>query len=75
MQKNTFKQVYVKCCFYKFADGERTITCEGLLGEKDSSLTLSFTKRNDYNIHFETFCCQHCEKCEVHRMLMEKYEE
>ena len=50
-----------------------TIYDKGLI--EDSCLALVFQRRKDYQIYITTFCCQHYQKCEVYRMLMQKYEE
>ena len=68
----------VKCPFYQYDECHNKkkthrITCEGLI--EDSCLALVFQRRKDYQIHITTFCCQHYQKCEVYRMLMQKYEE
>lgn len=69
----SFRQVYVKCPFYKHDDGCRKIVCEGLV--PNSNLTLSYGRKQDYLIQMETFCCGSYQKCEVHQALMTKYEE
>lgn len=69
----SFKQADVQCPFYKHDDGWRRITCEGLVDK--SSISLGYMKKSDYDNQFEVFCCQHYKKCEIYRMLMEKYEE
>ena len=69
----SYKQVYVLCPFYKYDDGKRRITCEGIVD--DCNLTLSFKSRADYEIQLKTFCCGKYTFCEVCRMLHEKYKE
>lgn len=73
MPSGSYKQIEVKCPFYKFDDGKRRITCEGIID--DSSLALIYHNKNDYQIQIDTFCCEHYTKCEVYKLLMEKYEE
>lgn len=73
MASGSFKQVDVQCPFYKYDDGRRRITCEGLIDK--SSIALIYLTRRDYDTQLITFCCEHYEKCEVYRMLMEKYNE
>lgn len=73
MPSGSFRQIDVQCPFYKHDDGKRRITCEGLVDR--SSLSLTYLSKKDYEIQIETFCCEHYKKCEVYRMLMEKYEE
>lgn len=73
MPSGSFMQVYVQCPFYKYDDGRRHITCEGLIDK--SSITLAYITRTDYEIQLRSFCCEHYKKCEVYKMLMAKYEE
>ena len=73
MPSGSYKQVYVQCPFYKHDDGRRSITCEGLIDK--SKIILSYITRRDYETQILTFCCKHYEKCEIYRMLMQKYEE
>lgn len=73
MPSGSYKQIEVKCPFYKYDDGKRRITCEGIID--DSSLALIFHNKRDYEIQIDTFCCEHYTKCEVYRMLMDKYDE
>lgn len=73
MPSGSFRQIDVQCPFYKHDDGKRRITCEGLVDR--SSLSLTYLSKRDYEIQIETFCCKHFDRCEVYRMLMEKYEE
>ena len=68
----------VKCPFYQYDESlgkkkQHRITCEGLV--EDSTLVLNFKFKQDCKIQINTFCCQHYERCEVYRMLMQKYEE
>lgn len=72
MSSGSFNQIYVECPFYKHDEGKR-ITCEGLTDK--SSITLSYMRSRDYAIQFRTFCCEHYQRCEVYRMLLQKYEE
>ena len=73
MPSGSFKQVDVQCPFYKYDDGRRRITCEGLIDK--SSIVLSYLTRNDYDTQLLVFCCEHYKKCEIYRLLMEKYYE
>ena len=68
----------VRCPFYMYDEcynKKRTycITCEGLVDE--STLTLKYKNKQDFRIQLETFCCEYFDRCEVYRMLMQKYEE
>lgn len=69
----SFKQVDVQCPFYKYDDGRRRITCEGLIDK--SSLALIYLTRVDYDKQMDDFCCKQYKNCEVYRMLIQKYEE
>ena len=63
-----------QCPFYKFDDGQkRRIVCEGIVDK--STLALTYRHRCDYDTQLSVFCCEHYKKCEVYRMLMEKYDE
>lgn len=73
MSSGSYRQVYVQCPFYKFDDGKRRITCEGFI--EDSSVALIYHRKADYETQIETFCCEHYTKCEVYRMLIDKYDE
>ena len=68
-----YKKADVQCPFYKYDDGKRRITCEGIID--DSSLALIFHNKQDYEMQIETFCCEHHKKCEVYRLLIDKYDE
>ena len=71
MPSGSYRQVYVKCPFYKYDDGRRRITCEGVID--DSSLALVFHNRKDYETQMTVFCCSHYPKCEIYRLLLQKY--
>lgn len=73
MSSGSYLQVYVRCPFYQSDDGARKIICEGIVD--DSNLTLSFRKKKDFETQIKVFCCEHYKKCEVCRILTEKYEE
>ena len=73
MPSGSYIQVFVRCPFYKYDDGKKRITCEGLTD--DSSLALIYHNKTDYEKQISVFCCRHYTKCELYRMLMEKYEE
>lgn len=73
MSSGSYRQVYVRCPFYKHDDGRRRITCEGIV--EDSSVALIYQKKADYETQIRVFCCENFEKCEVHRMLVDKYKE
>ena len=73
MPSGSYKQAYEQCPFYKYDDGKQRITCEGLI--EDSSLALIYHKKQDYETQINVFCCEHYTRCEVYRLLMEKYKE
>ena len=76
MPSGTYKgKADTLCPFYRFDDGQkRRIVCEGIVD--GSTLASTFRMRNDYEIQLGVFCCEHYQKCEIYRMLMEaKYEE
>ena len=73
MPSGSYKQIEVKCPFYKYDDGKRRITCEGIID--DSSLALIYHNKHDYARQMDVFCCCHYQKCEIYRMLMDKYDE
>ena len=69
----SFKQVEVKCPFYKYDDGRRRITCEGLVDK--SSIALIYLTRGGYDQQIDSFCCERYQQCPLYKMLMKKYEE
>ena len=74
MPSGSYIKAYVVCPFYMSDDGTRRVVCEGVVD--GSNLSISFLRRADYETQMSVFCCQHYEKCEIYRMLMEsKYEE
>ena len=73
MSSGSYWQVYVRCPFYQSDDGRSRIICEGI-GDS-SSVSLHFRKKCECETQLRVFCCEHYKKCEVYRMLMEKYEE
>ena len=74
MPSGSYKQADVQCPFYRYDDGRRRITCEGIVD--GCSLALIYIRRVDFETQLNVFCCEHYRNCEVYRMLMEnKYEE
>ena len=73
MPSGSYKQVYVRWPFYRSDDGQRHITCEGPTDE--SSLTLNFPRKSEFETQITVFCCEHYQNCEIYRMLMDKYED
>ena len=68
---------YVKCPYYRNANSENRITCDGV--SDSSQLEWKFTdKKNskaDLSIQLKTFCCDRYQNCEVYQMLRQIYEE
>lgn len=73
MPSGSYRQQDVLCPFYKHDDGKRRITCEGIV--ENSSVVLTFRYDTLYEQQITLFCCSNYQKCEVYRMLMEKYKE
>ena len=73
MSSGSYKQVYVRCPFYKQDDGKQRIVCEG--PTDGCNLSLSYSRKADFETQITVFCCEHYEKCEVYRMLMDKYQD
>lgn len=65
-----------ECPFFR--RGEKAKTGEKIYCESPvpgSSLSLYFRIRDDYNMQYNIFCCDHYEKCEVYRMVMASLED
>lgn len=74
MAGGSYIQADVGCPFYRYDDGRRTVACEGVTD--GSIISQRYRRRSDWECQVRTFCCEHWQKCEVYRMLMEnKYEE
>lgn len=73
MSSGSYRQADVKCPFYKHDDGKLRITCEGIT--EGSSIALIYRRKADYETQILQYCCEHYKKCEVYRMLMDKYDE
>ncbi len=73
MPSGSYKQIEVKCPCYKYDDGKGRITCEGIM--EDGSLALIYHNKLDYETQMDVFCCEHYTKCEIYRLLMDKYDE
>jgi hypothetical protein len=73
MPSGSFRQADVQCPFYKYDDGKRSITCEGIVD--NSNLALNYNNKKDYKTQITVFCCEHYKKCEVYRLLIDKYDE
>ena len=65
-----FDDVDVKCPFFKASD-KRQVTCEGITD--DCIIKLVFFSEKKRNSHHRIFCCENYKKCEIYRMLEEKY--
>lgn len=73
LPSGSYKQAYVKCPFYKFDDGKRRITCEGIID--DSSLALIYHNKHDYDMQIGMYCCDKYKRCEIYNLLKGKYDE
>ncbi|MBO5836273.1 MAG: hypothetical protein J6Q92_00080 [Oscillospiraceae bacterium] len=73
MPSGSYRQADVQCPFYKYDDGRRRITCEGIIDK--SSIALIYLTRKDFDIQLLTFCCEHYKRCEVYTMLAAKYDD
>ena len=73
MSSGSYRQVDVRCPFYRSDDGRRRIICEGIVD--GCSLSLTYQRKDEYEKQMRIFCCEHYRKCEVYRILKEKYDE
>lgn len=73
MPSGSYKQADVLCPFYKYDDGKKRITCEGVMD--NSSLALIFRTRADYERNIRSLCCDQYANCNVHKMLLSKYKD
>lgn len=73
MSSGSYRQVDVRCPFYRSDDGRRRIICEGIIA--GSSLSQTYKRKADFETQLRVFCCEHYRKCEICRILMEKYDE
>lgn len=73
MPSGSFKQADVQCPFYKYDDGKRRITCEGIV--ENSCIALIYHNNTDYEKQMEVFCCEHYRRCEIYCLLMKKWED
>lgn len=73
MSSGSYRQVNVKCPFYRSDDGRGKIICEGL--KERSTVSLNYRRKQDYEKHIRGLCSGEYKQCPVHGMLMEKYEE
>lgn len=77
MAGGSWRQADVVCPFWKrdgtTRNGKREIHCEGLMAGNE--IILRYDHPADYRIQMDVFCCGRPDRCEVYRILMEKYEE
>ena len=73
MASGSYRQIEVRCPFYKTDDGQRRIVCEGV--DDHSTVSVNYRRRADLHKRISVFCAGNYENCLVYRMLMEKYEE
>ena len=71
MSGGSFRQVEVRCPFYRSDDGRNRIVCEGVGDGR--TLTSYYSRGSQYMRQMEVFCCAHYPKCEISRLIMEKY--
>lgn len=65
-------KLHARCPFYRSDDGKQKIICEGIVD--DSTITLRYKFKADFDKQTIAFCCQHYKKCEIYRMLVrDKY--
>ena len=69
MSSGSYRQVNVKCPFYRLDDCRGKVVCEGIV--EGSTVSLNFKNREDLNQQMDIFCCEYYKNCEVYRMLME----
>ena len=69
---SSYWQTQIGCPFYRDDEPHR-ISCEGLGAADTTVLTFRLGKDRDQQIRI--FCAGCYEKCEVYRMILEKYEE
>lgn len=67
----SFYQADVQCPFYKYDDGRRRITCEGLTD--DSSIALISRTRDGFHQQITGICSGTYQDCPIYKMLMRKY--
>ena len=73
MPSGSYRQVEVKCPFYKYDDGKRRIVCEGAF-TGDDSLASIFRYKERYDVQMDKHCCHDYTRCGIYQMLLKKYE-
>ena len=64
----------IYCPFFKGTEASQVIRCESPIPE--TVLRLGFTGKKKCAEYRETYCSsKDCERCQIHRCLMAKYEE
>lgn len=61
-----------KCPFFITVE-KNSVVCEGIT-DCSKNVTM-FSRKQEFKAHFNIFCRNHYENCEIYRMLMEKYKE
>ena len=69
MSSGSYRQVYVKCPFYRQDDARGKIVCEGIVD--GSTVSQNYRSKADLNQQMDIFCCDYYKSCEVYRMIME----
>lgn len=74
MSSGSYKQQEVKCPFYQYDDGRKTIVCEGFAD--GCVIDLRWKTHVERYRHMDVFCCQHFKNCEIYRAVYEaKYDD
>ena len=74
MASGSYRQIEVRCPFYRSDNGKRRIICEGIVD--GSTISVTYRGRTDLQKQISIFCACRYENCEIYRMLMnEKYKE
>ena len=69
----TYKDVRIKCPFYKISDGKSFVLCEG--PKKRTSVTTRFYRGDELRGHIKKHCEDCYKSCWLYRDCMLKYDE
>ena len=72
MASGSYMQVYVTCPYYRTDDGQRKITCEGII--PDTSDTVRFENGEQCRRHLLVFCAARPQNCERYIAIKKTYE-
>lgn len=67
-----YDDILVRCPFF-LHNGKRNVVCEGITD--DSTLSLRFATEESRNEQKRIYCDKDYKRCEIYRMLLEKYDE